>query len=161
MVIELTSGLDNYYWNTGNPLHQDQDVIELLPYIDFIYKCEVIDSNSCSNKVEIEVNVDTCATSISSTLIDINIFPNPTTNVLNVNFPNDLKDLKITLLTIDGKIIFVNENIPKNLDNLSEFSQGSYIVKIEGEKVNFFKNNLSIVFHRSDYFSFHLFSVFM
>jgi len=59
---------------------------------------------------------------------------------LNVNFPNDLKDLKITLLTIDGKIIFVNENIPnKFVINLSEFSQGSYIVKIEGEKVNFFK----------------------
>ena len=60
MVIELTSGLDNYYWNTGNPLHQDQYVIELLANIDFIYICEVIDSNSCSNKVEIEVNVDTC-----------------------------------------------------------------------------------------------------
>ena len=59
---------------------------------------------------------------------------------MNVNFPNDLKDLKITLLTIDGKIIFVNENIPnKFVINLSEFSQGSYIVKIEGEKVNFFK----------------------
>ena len=99
LIIELTSGLDNYYWNTGNPLHQDQHVIELLPNIDFIYICEVIDSNSCSNKVEIEVNVDTCAMSVSSSpLIDINIFQNHTTIVFNINFPSDINDLKISLL---------------------------------------------------------------
>ena len=141
LIIELTSGLVNYYWNTGNPLHQDQNVIELLPNNDFIYVCEVIDSNQCSNKIEIEVYVDTCVTSIQSTMIsDINIFPNPTTNVLNLNFPSDLNDLKISLLTIDGKFIFISENVSnKFMINFSEFSQGSYILKIEGEKVNFFK----------------------
>ena len=141
LIIELTSGLVNYYWNTGNPLHQDQNVIELLPNNDFIYVCEVIDSNQCSNKIEVEVYVDTCVTSIQSSMIsDINIFPNPTTNVLNLNLPGDLNDFKITLLTIDGKIIFINENVSnKFMINFLDFSKGSYILKIEHEKVNFFK----------------------
>ena len=27
LVIELTSGFEHYYWNTGNPLHQDQNTV--------------------------------------------------------------------------------------------------------------------------------------
>ena len=81
-------------------------MIEVIPNSDFIYVCEVIDSNGCDNKLEIEVIVDSCLTATNSNLLfDINIYPNPTKNILNVKLsnPNEFVSISFTLLTIDGK----------------------------------------------------------
>lgn len=141
LVIELTPGIDNYYWNTGNPLHQDQHMIEVIPNSDFIYVCEVIDSNGCDNKLEIEVIVDSCLTATNSNLLfDINIYPNPTKNILNVKLSNTNEFVSISLISIDGRPLFVYKNITNNLQiNSDQISPGIYIIKIEGEEFNYNK----------------------
>lgn len=69
-------------------------------------------------------------------LTDINIFPNPTNNIININLGiNNLENSTIELIDLVGKII-LNKIVTKQLVtfNLEGISQGVYLIK--------FKNNL-------------------
>ncbi|MGY8989267.1 MAG: Kazal-type serine protease inhibitor family protein, partial [Flavobacteriales bacterium] len=90
LVIELTQGLSHYYWNTGNPLHQDEDRIVVFPTQDFTYVVEALDVNGCEYREEIEVFVDTCVTGMNSEMFsEINIYPNPTSDKLYIDLPQN------------------------------------------------------------------------
>jgi hypothetical protein len=68
----------------------------------------------------------------------ISIYPNPTTNVINITFTNSIinKPALITLLTIDGRVLY-----QKNIKSLSQaetidlgkFSKGKYILQLVSE----------------------------
>ena len=116
-------------------------MIEVIPNSDFIYVCEVIDSNGCDNKLEIEVIVDSClATTNSNLLFDIDIYPNPTESILNIKLSNTNEFVSVSLISIDGRPVFVYKNITNNLQiNSDQISPGIYIIKIEGEEFNYNK----------------------
>jgi len=135
IVIEITAGLNHYYWNTGNPLHQDEDRIEVTPTQDFIYVVEVLDSNGCDARLEIEVFVDTCATSINTEMFsEILIYPNPTKNILNISLSEN-EVFTISLLTIEGKVVVTENNVINSFVISSEnLSKGQYILRIGNEK---------------------------
>ena len=144
VVIEVTTGLEHYYWNTGNPLHQDEDRIEVTPTEDFIYVVEVLDSNGCDARLEIEVFVDTCATGINSEIFsEISIYPNPTKDILNITLSEN-EVFTISLLTIEGKVVLKEEKLSDNFIIYSEqFSKGQYVLRIENEKGSF---NQKVIF---------------
>ena len=144
LVIEVTTGLEHYYWNTGNPLHQDEDRIEVTPTEDFIYVLEVLDSNGCDARFEIEVFVDTCATGINSEIFsEISIYPNPTKDILNITLSEN-EVFNISLLTIEGKSVLKEEKLSDNFIIYSEqFSKGQYVLRIENEKGSF---NQKVIF---------------
>lgn len=135
LVIELTPGLSNYYWNTGNPLHQDQDRIEITPTQDFIYVCEALDSNGCESRVEIEVFVDSCANGVYSEVFSkIEIYPNPTRGGMRIDFPeNDM--FNISLYSVEGKLVIERGGLYNSTYiNSEDIGKGSYILKIENSK---------------------------
>ena len=135
LVIELTPGLSNYYWNTGNPLHQDQDRIEITPTQDFIYVCEALDSNGCESSVEIEVFVDSCATGVYSEFFSkIEIYPNPTKGRMHIDFPEN-EMFNISLYSVEGTLVIERGGLYNSTYiNSEEISKGSYILKIENSK---------------------------
>ena len=47
-----------------NPNDTDLDRVVVYPTQDFVYVVEALDMNGCESREEIEVLVDTCATSI-------------------------------------------------------------------------------------------------
>ena len=61
------------------------------------------------------------------------LFPNPTSDIININFVDTISRAKIIIYDTTGKIILTNEigNINSNQINLSNFNNGIYFVKIE------------------------------
>jgi len=62
----------------------------------------------------------------------VNIYPNPTTGILNVELPTNSKDVKISVIDITGKIIYetVANGTSTSID-LSSNPQGVYILKLQ------------------------------
>jgi uncharacterized delta-60 repeat protein len=72
----------------------------------------------------------------------LSIFPNPTTNVLNIDFKNPINDaVKLTITDISGRVVYLKNYdkglISNNLQiNSQDFTAGLYIVNIVWEKEN-------------------------
>lgn len=61
------------------------------------------------------------------------LFPNPTNEIININFSNSVSAAKIIIYDTTGKIILTNEieNSDSNQINISNLNNGIYFVKIE------------------------------
>lgn len=64
---------------------------------------------------------------------NLNVFPNPTNNVLNVNSTN-LQNLKFTVYSVDGKMMISGKINESNEINLSQLESGIYIVKFSSNE---------------------------
>jgi hypothetical protein len=74
-------------------------------------------------------------TSISNDLLEsklnVQAFPNPANETLNINLPND-KTFTLELISITGKTIMHSENLSGNLRlDASGFDNGIYLLKLE------------------------------
>lgn len=72
----------------------------------------------------------------------VSIYPNPTNGVVKINIPNYFSDLNIKVYDLNGREI-LKQNVPNfNLESsidLSGKASGFYVLKIEGENLNFSK----------------------
>lgn len=89
-----------------------------------------------------------CLTSISTTISQngipnaINIYPNPTNNNITIDLGKVENVENITLLDVQGKLIYENKNIttPKITIDLNSKSEGIYILKVQhNNEVNTYK----------------------
>lgn len=132
VVIEVNSGFLNYWWNTGNPLDQDEDRVVIFPTQDFVYVVEALDSNGCESRAEIEVFVDTCATSVHDfNANNIKIYPNPSNDICYIDI-NNSEVIDIEIVDIIGKVVFRKENISNIFSiNTGDFLEGIYFIRIQ------------------------------
>ena len=72
----------------------------------------------------------------------VRIYPNPNNGNFNIRINNYIGKVNIQVIDINGRIVneFINEdfNIEKSL-NLSSFQSGMYIIKINGDNLNYTK----------------------
>jgi len=135
LVIEVNSGFIGYWWNTGNPNDTNQDRVVVYPTQDFTYVVEALDMNGCESQEEIEVFVDTCATSIFQINNNqIEIYPNPAQNEFFINL-NSSNFYNIEIIDVIGKVLISKENV-NNLISIktSEFSEGTYFIQIQNSQ---------------------------
>ena len=106
----------------------------LYPTQDTSYYLECINDLFCSTSVVIEVYVDTCATSISSlNSDDIMIYPNPASDEIFINF-NSTNYYDIKLIDILGRELVYRQEVNNFIHiKTSEFSQGTYFIRIEDQ----------------------------
>ncbi len=66
-----------------------------------------------------------------SNITKINLYPNPTTGIVQIN---TLETVKITVVDMLGKVVYENASVDaQTLINLSSFQKGIYVAKIIGE----------------------------
>lgn len=75
--------------------------------------------------------------SIEDNVIDVNlkVYPNPTSQLLYLSHP-DIKKFEITIVDLNGKFIYqdtIHNNIPLDISN---YSQGIYLVTVEIKNTN-------------------------
>ena len=89
---------------------------------------------------------DSDSTSIAESKItdsEIIVFPNPTNNILNIYASAEIS--RMLLYDINGRVAYSCENCSQaqingvNKINVSTFSQGIYVLKVESGKEQFFK----------------------
>lgn len=110
-----------------------------------IYKVSlfVVDSNNCTDYGSKVVTVVDSTTSIKETVQfnNIYVYPNPFTESLFVNIPNNTAISEIQLLDLSGKSIYFRKNLHTN--NLEIFRdqlpRGIYTLKIITDKAFFYK----------------------
>jgi hypothetical protein len=124
------SGASSYAWNTGST----NSVIVVTPTSTTTYSVVGQSSIGCLASTIITQSVSICASvnSISQGGLQYNIFPNPTSGILNIDLENiNERNSKIQITNVMGQII-ISENInSKHLSfNMQNFSAGIYFVKI-------------------------------
>ncbi len=115
----------------------------LFPTSSGIYTIEVVDSNGCSATSSPFVFIPEAIISCNLSEIEINIFPNPASSV--INFETKMP-INISIISIAGNIILDQKNASSvNIENLSE---GLYIIRISDENGTFIKNEKLSVLRR-------------
>lgn len=142
-LITLVAGLDDeneYFWNTGDE----------TPSISFVavesanIYVDVVTPEGCRNGDNIFIEVFTpLSTDEDNSGNSVSFFPNPTAGELNVSLSlsQNINDLQLTVMDINGKAVH-QEIVPMAEDgqvinvNLSDLSDGVYLVNIQSESLN-------------------------
>ncbi|MBI2280508.1 MAG: proprotein convertase P-domain-containing protein [Bacteroidetes bacterium] len=69
---------------------------------------------------------------------EVIIYPNPTSNIVTVDLGNISTIEKITLTDLQGKILYQNKSINKNIIkiDLTPFGNGFYMLQVQGKDIN-------------------------
>ena len=92
------------------------------------------DANGCSASTTGTIYVDPCA-GIATYSQDglINVYPNPTTGILNVETTMD--ENMITIVDVLGNVVYSTKSTSvKTAIDMSSFANGIYFLKVENEK---------------------------
>ena len=96
-----------------------------------------IDVNGCINTATSEVTVEICSkNNFIQKDIDVNIYPNPSSGLLNIQIQEGLSLSEITLFSVDGKIIFhqqLNTTNTLSLD-FSSVPAGVYMIQYHSDE---------------------------
>jgi len=139
--IDAGDGWDEYLWSN----EETTQVIWVTVNESEVYSVTVTNNlTGCQFSDEVELfPPDGCGTAVQpkeNTVPGIALYPNPTTDILIIEFQNlKLGIYTIEVLDITGKIIlseriFTCENKKKVILDLTEYTEGLYLIKIQGEK---------------------------
>ncbi|MFY0643733.1 MAG: T9SS type A sorting domain-containing protein [Bacteroidia bacterium] len=129
VVIELTGGFAEYWWSSGH--RYDRAVI--YPTKDTVIVVEAVDSNGCDQRIEIEIEVDSCTLGVLPSILnqDIKHYPNPFRNSINIEVKSPLDDMRLQILNIQGKIVHEEQlELGVNTIDLSNLTNTMFFIKI-------------------------------
>lgn len=139
LLITANEGADEYRWYLDGVLiaGENNDSIYVTDAGD--YTMSATYSTGCSDSTDIAtvLTISACDASIAkSEKLVFDVYPNPTTGVINISYEGMTfsGELKVEVLTLDGKVeevIVLNEG--HNID-LSNLSNGNYILRITSEE---------------------------
>jgi len=127
-------GVD-FVWSTGEVAKS----ITVSPDQTTTYSVSVTSKKNTiiQSSSSIEVNVNDCTT-LESVLENFKAFPNPTENTLNVALPPLSRKIRMSLVSIDGKIIYNKDVASKDTGlvtqiDVSSIPKGVYFLRIQNE----------------------------
>lgn len=127
-VLTASTTATSYAWNTGATTMS----ISVSPTVTTTYTVNVTDVTTCSSSAVVTVNVSTCTGINEQVAYNVNVYPNPTTGVLNITLTSELtKNSTLEIYDAIGKLI-VTEVLSNELNtfNLSNLSNGIYTFKV-------------------------------
>ena len=127
--ISASGGTGMYqYTIDGGTTYQDLSIFEKLP--NGTYLAGAIDENGCTNFVEVVVN--TTSIDYVKDVWAVNVFPNPSSGIVNIKWSDLATDLSLNLTTINGEALVlksVKDQASITLD-LSTYPNGVYLLKL-------------------------------
>jgi len=104
----------------------------IWPSISTSYQAIVTDSMNCKIVLP-QWQVALITNIVDLTYNKLNIFPNPTKNVINITYDFKTTNLNITILNMQGQIVFI-ESLTNNQINLDRLNTGLYSFIIREKK---------------------------
>ena len=131
-TITASTGYQSYSWDNG----MSGQIISVSPTSDQLYTLTTIDINGCSAVATVMIYVDSCNTSISESLANFSLYPNPSNGIVNIEFNNSDNSFdNIRVLNVLGEAVFEINEISKNKNvkilDFSNYTKGVYLVKIK------------------------------
>ncbi len=126
----------SYLWNDGTTSKT------IKPNQSGSYFVKVTDMNGCSASSEpVYLTVNDCASIDQLSLQSVQLFPNPTTDLLSVEVSEDLMQLAYKIMDVSGKELVTGKlNHTLNTIDVEDLASGTYFFEIEnGYKTKFIK----------------------
>tara|TARA_B100001758_G_scaffold247942_1_gene268833 strand:+ start:41231 stop:42643 length:1413 start_codon:yes stop_codon:yes gene_type:complete len=135
IILEIdTVGLSNIVWVPLGTINTFDRVVD-FPLISTMYVVEAIDLAGCDRRGELEVIIDTCATSVMNIApSQVLIFPNPSKGKMTISLP-DFEFFDLVIYDIMGKIVLSESKVSQQYiiaENTLE--NGSFILQLIYEK---------------------------
>lgn len=130
----ITENVDNWYWSFGNGFFSNLEN-PVYAYLEKgNYQVCLMVSNSCGSDISCQrLSIENQTINhTSNEIAEIEISPNPTTKVVNINLTNGQLIYSLSVCTSSGQMVKKLENVNLNtypLD-LSDVKSGTYIVKM-------------------------------
>ncbi len=145
--ITLTAtGGNSYLWSTGD----SKKNINVNPTRTTTYTLKATHEGITTTDT-VTVTVENCKNSLVENDIqnNIEVFPNPTSGILNVNINSLSSDLDLLLINLNGSVIYrdkliSNQNIISKQIDVSRFAKGMYFIKLSNANQNEIKKIIFI-----------------
>ena len=125
--IDVTGGTTPYTFDWDNDGTGDFDDTEDLTGIaGGDYVVVVKDAGTCSGSESMTIETQLGVESLND--IEVNVFPNPTNEVLNVSLKGEFT---FTLYSITGQEVLIGRDLNQTRIALNDFESGQYILKIQ------------------------------
>jgi PKD repeat protein len=131
--LEATSGFAGYQWYENNVIISGETQFIFTPINNGNYTVGAIDTNGCISTSQAFNFVIQGMNEVSNN--EINIYPNPSTSVLNIELKYLLSNSLIEVISTQGQIVFSKKVNDKNTSiNIETLSKGIYFVKLIDDK---------------------------
>lgn len=127
------SGATVFGWSPAGSLSSASGAnVTATPSTTQLYTVVGTDANGCSNNATFTVTVQSCAGLEEETFGDFELYPNPVSQLLNVNF-GELKGIQsLSVLDLSGRTVLSNHSISSTID-VSVLESGKYFLIISHE----------------------------
>lgn len=133
-----STGADTYNWTFGDGTNStNSDPIHTYATQGTYTVClEAISANNCTQTTCTDITVGTLSVNDKNSSIDLQIYPNPTTENIQINFTNTQKNVKISVLDMNGKTLLSKnaEQVGPVTISVKHLSAGSYILKVSSKE---------------------------
>ena len=145
LTLDAGAGYASYLWSTSD----NSQTINLdgatLGVGSYGYDVTVVDNMGCSGMDSVTVTVYACASLNDLTALVMNVYPNPTKAILNIQLKEGTQNAEVRIIDLSGKVILNKKASNNYLElNLSELALGNYwleVVTIDGaQRVQIAKN---------------------
>lgn len=130
-IIDLNTATPSGGTYTVNGVLASQFDPAIVPLGDNVVSYEFTDLNSCTNSIDLTVYVDDCAALNENKLIDLELFPNPSTGMVHLKGSSLSLFKTISLSDQLGRVVYQHELQGSILD-LSSLPNGFYTLILEG-----------------------------
>lgn len=140
--IDVTGGVEPYNYSLNNQTILNSNILSDLT--SGTYSVFVKDNNNCIQSASFSVGTTTGVLNAENSFEKLDVFPNPATNYINLNFSlKAYKDVKIDLYDLSGQSVFQEEfstlkDKQTTLD-ISNLSAGTYVLKLSLPEGNAFR----------------------
>jgi hypothetical protein len=105
-----------------------------------IYSVTVTGNNDCQTIKTVRVNIGTYIHNYTGKNIQVDIYPNPANDIINLELDMDgLDDLKLEIINAKGQIIYnsklYSDRYYRGIINISDYSKGIYYIKISNSEI--------------------------
>ncbi|MEZ4840453.1 MAG: T9SS type A sorting domain-containing protein [Flavobacteriaceae bacterium] len=132
-VTLTASGGTAYLWDTGDM----QPSITVKPYENRVYSVSSLRNNEVYT-ADIKIVVEDCAIGKEK---EINIYPNPTSDVVNIHLPGLKTKVKVIVYALNGSLVYNKEIKADNNGvftqiDMSSVAKGIYLIRIFNNEYN-------------------------
>jgi len=134
----VSTSATTYQWYLNGNLIVGATGQTYTPAQNGIYVVRTTDVNGCVNvySAGYQFGVPTKLNSNTNALNNFEIFPNPSTGIVNLNFKST-ENYTVKVYSINGRLMLIENNV-SSID-LSSFHNGLYFINVGSEKINFTK----------------------